>query len=245
MPRGYPKNKTSTVIDLDHPPAVDDVADDVAVATEPEVAPEAPKFAFQAQPKRKTVAIEDQKLPTLVSRVYALVSTGEKGKIDIVALHELPLLRRKIALEAPGSPMPEAMAEYPPHLDRLRALTVNDLREEHKRLGEKYLIDKPGGQNGEQVNLLTDFYGNGLRGLRDAMLRLEAGYRQIQDSLGEDEAVSDEQIEELARLADPDADLDGLGLDGSGGSAYSEFEPVRGGSNAGYVVGAAGISVSK
>jgi hypothetical protein len=234
-----PKNKNN-VIDLDNPPNVNDAGDSVAVATEPE----APKFAFQASPKRKTVAPELQNLPTIVHRVYAIVSTGEKGKIDIVALHELPLLRRKIALEGPGSPMPVALAEYPPHLDRMRALTVNDLRDEGKRLEEKYLIDKPGGQNGEQVNLLADFYGTGLRGLRDAMRRLEAGYRQIQASIGEDEAISDEQIEELARLADPDADLDGLGLDGSGGSAYSEFEPEgRGGSNAGFVVGAGGVQV--
>jgi hypothetical protein len=76
------------------------------------------------------------------------------------------------------------------------------------------------------------------------MRRLEAGYRQIQSSLGEDEAISDEQIEELARLADPDADLDGLGLDGSGVGQYQEFEPAgRGGKNAGYVVGAEGVQV--
>ena len=239
MPRGTPKSKTSNVIDLDNPPEITDESS-VATATEPE----APKFQFQASPKRKAVAPELQNLPPIVHRVYAIVSTGEKGKIDIVALHELPLLRRKIALEGPGSPMPVALAEYPPQLDRMRVLTVNDLREESKRLEEKYLIDKPGGQNGEQVNLLADFYGTGLRGLLEAMRRLEAGFRQIQKSLGEDEAISDEQIEELARLADPDADLDGLGLDGSGVSDYREFEPSgHGGKNAGYVVGAEGVQV--
>jgi hypothetical protein len=185
-------------------------------------APAADRLPLQAQPARRRVtAAKDE--PTVCASTYAIVSTGQRGKIDTIPLHEVPLLRRKIQLQEPAAETPKVLAEFPEHLDRYRPKKMADLRAEHARLVERYTFDKPASNNGEQINLVADFYGSNLTNLRNAMVRLEQGMRQIAGALKDDEALSDEQMEELVALAcDPDFDLNS---GGEGQIEYQEFEP--------------------
>lgn len=184
--------------------------------------PAASRLPLHAQPMRRKVLATSQQLPTVCSALYAIVSTGARGKIDAIPLHEVPLLRRKIQLQEPAAETPRVLAEFPEHLDRLRPKTLVQLREEYARLVERYSFDKPNSNNGEQVNLVADFYGGGLANLRTAMIRLEQGFRQITGDLGPEDQLSDEQMEELVAVADPDFDL---GSGGTGEIPYEPFEP--------------------
>lgn len=200
--------------------------------------PPAAGLTLHAQPQRRRVAPANANLPIIASVVFAIVSTGAKGKIDIVPLHEVPLLRRKIALQEPASETPKVLAEYPSHLDRVRGKTMLDLRSEYARLIDRYKFEKPNGREGEEVNLVADFYGTGLGQLRATMLRIEQGWKQIKAGVGEDQEPSDEQLEELVTLADPDFELSG----GTGdGIEYQPYEPA----GAGSVVGLGGDVILK
>ena len=222
----------SALLTLDNDLAPSDVSE-VAATDAPEAQTEQGNaFQFSAPAARRKVQPAAVDLPKICASVYVLVSTGSKGKLDTLPLHEIPLLRRKILLQEPSSEVPKVLAEFPEHLDRLRPKTAPELREEYQRLSDRYVFEKPNSNNGEMVNLLADFYGNGLAGMRSAMLRLEQGYRQIKSALGPDEVISDDQMEELAAIADPDFDIGQAG--GGGDIPYQQFEPGQKGS--GYVV---------
>lgn len=185
--------------------------------------PVADRLPLQAQPARRRLPVAEQHLPVVCSSIYALVSTGARGKLDAIPLHEVPLLMRKLRLQEPAGETPRVMAEFPEHRDRRKPLTMPQLRAEYARLVDRYSFDKPGSHNGETTNLVADFYGNGLGVLRSSMLRLEAGLRQIRQDLGEDETISDEQMQELVKLADEEFDMD---AGGTGEIDYQPFEPA-------------------
>lgn len=187
------------------------------------------RLPLHAQPVRRRIAPDKQDLPIVCSSTYALVSTGPRGKLDAIPLHEVPLLRRKLQLQEPAAETPRVLAEFPEHLDRVRGKNLVQLREEYARLVERYSFDKPNSNNGEQVNLVADFYGSNLTNLRTAMIRLEQGYQQIHADLGPEDQMSDEQMEELVALADPDFDLNS---GGTGEIEYQPFEPGVAGNGA-------------
>lgn len=246
MPRGIPraKNTPTTAADPEASAPEPDMSQQAPEdsSPEPEAAPRVQQRAIvrfdqpqQDEPLPLSAAPAKRKgnnglpagatLPVVASEIFAIVTTGYKGQIDIVPLHEVPLLRRKRQLQQPGGEVAKVLAEYPEHLDRVRKLTAPQLRDTYARLKERYEFDKPGGKEGETVDLVAQFYGIGLRNLQSTMRRLEAGYRQIMDSLAADEVMSDEQLEELVRFADPDFDIEG----GTGELAYEPFEPAGAG----------------
>ena len=185
------------------------------------------RLPLQAQPRQRKMTESPRENPVLVSVVYAVVSTGSRGKVDMIGLHEIPLLRRKLRLQDPSSELPKIMAEWPEYHARTRPKTAADLRLEYDRLKGLYEFDKPNGREGETVNLLADVYGTNLRQLLEAMKRIEKGWKQIEGDLQADQQISDEQMEELVTLADPDYFLAG---DGNGESeAWQSFEPVGAG----------------
>lgn len=166
-------------------------------------------FNLQSRPNRRRTESNGATLPIVTAKVYVLAAIKTRGgKINHFPLHEIPLLRRKVRMQMPGSSV-EVLAEWPDvPMPRERFLNAQQLRDEYDRLVGWYKFTRPGGRDSDEVNLVSDLYGNGLGGLRDAMTRLYRGWKQIQSSLGVDEQLSDEQMDELVKLADPDFELD-------------------------------------
>lgn len=192
---------------------------------EPTVEPEE-DLPLRAQPARRKVAIANVQLPVIAHKVYALVTTGLKGKIDHIPLHEIPLLRRKLFMQDGVSEKPLVLAEWQDiALERARPMTSIDVREEYKRLLGIYKFEKPG-SDGEEINVLAEFYGTKIRELVDVMNRLYRGYKQLNRDLAANETLSDEQLEELVNLADPDFEYDFVNNDMSADIPdFESFEP--------------------
>jgi hypothetical protein len=192
-----------------------------------EAMPNGDRLPLQAQPKQRKMQESPRNNPAVTSVVFAVVSTGARGKVDMVGLHEIPLLRRKLRMQDPSSELPKIMAEWPEGLSRSRPKTAIDLRAEYERLKGLYEFDKPNGRDGETVNVLADIYGTNLRQMVDAMRRIEQGWKQIESELQDDQQISDEQMEELVTLADPDYFL---ADNGSGeAQAWESFVPAGAG----------------
>lgn len=214
------------------PPDEDDAPPEPAVAMaaaapEPAAPGEPGQRLIQASPKRIQSPRAAQELPEIARSVFVMVSTGARGKIDFVPVHEVPLLRRKIAAIEPAAEKPTILADWPgDHLPRTRGLTRVGVEAEITRLRALYVIDKPNGRDGEVLDLIAETYGTGQamkRQLLQSMAQVHAGWLEISGSLGQDEAVSDEQVTELVGLADPDWDA---ATGGNGLLEYREFEPA-------------------
>lgn len=182
-----------------------------------------------AQRRRVPVARPDS--PVVCEGVFAEVDTGPRGKVDLLFLHEVPLLRRKLSAQNPGGDSPRVFPGFPEAVERIRPFTAERMIEEYARLEGRYVFDKPGGREGEQLDLLTDFYGSRHNNrLAEVMRILAAGWRQISaDLIDEVETISEEQIDELLRLVDPYW----KDQPGNGRIEFESFEP----SGRGAVVG--------
>ena len=148
----------------------------------------------------------------VAAAVFATVTTsGPRGKLNLVALHEIPLLRRKLQLQAGDSV--ELLGQWPAHVDRIRARTAAALNDEYARLLGLYRFEKPDGREGEVTDLVMDLYGPAHQGrLVAVMRRQEEAWRTLADELGLDGEPSAEQLEALVALAEPEADYGGDGI---------------------------------
>ena len=200
----------------------------------PEYLQEVETPVVQAEPRRQRRGPAEVQESIIARAIFVTVTTdvGSRGKMDMLALHEVPLLRRKIKLQEPGAGKPMATYEWPATVPRSRPLTARNLMEEMGRLRDRYIFEKPNGREGETVNLLADLYGNA-----DALLhtirKLEKGWLAIHASLAPGETVSDDQIEELLAHADMESAM----MESTGVIAYAEAEPF----GAGAVIGADGV----
>lgn len=148
--------------------------------------------------------------PVIARKVFILAHTsGERAALADVALHEIPLLRRKIPLLG-GNDL-KVLGEWPENVDRVRNLTSEMVREEYTTLENRYTFDKPGGREGEQVNLLGDVYGPLTSGrLIAVMRRLEVAWRKMMAQVPEGEEPTEDAIEDVLKLAEPEHDFGAL-----------------------------------
>jgi len=132
-------------------------------------------------------------------------TTGERAAITDVPIHEVILLRRKVPHL--GGNKVDLVGEWPSTAERTRGLTIAEVRDEYEKLKNRYTYDKPGGQEGDQVDLVMDVYGPNPRRMVEVMRRVHAAWKKLAEQLGDKEPTP-EQLEELVALAEPDADYE-------------------------------------
>lgn len=146
--------------------------------------------------------------PHVVRKVFILVESrnGNRSALKDVALHEVPLLRRKVP--ATGGTELKVLGEWPTTAERVRGLTAVQLREEYETLRDRYTYDKPGGREGDIVDLMMDIYGPLNQGrLVAVMRRLEKAWREMLSEVEAGELPTEEQIEDVLKLAEPENDF--------------------------------------
>lgn len=159
-----------------------------------------------AAPTKESAADVERRIVAV--KVFILAqTTGERSAISDVPLHEVILLRRKVPHL--GGNKVDLVGEWPSTADRTRGLTVAEVRDEFEKLRNRYTYDKPGGQDGDQVDLVMDVYGPNPRRLVEVMRRTHAAWQKLEATLGDKEPTP-EQLEELVALAEPDADYEAI-----------------------------------
>lgn len=160
----------------------------------------------ETRPVRRSDRPEDA--PIVVRKVFILVTSdnGNRSSLADVPLHEVPLLRKKVP--GTGGSELKVLGEWPPTAERFRGLTAAQLRDEYETLRTRYTYDKPGGREGESVDLMMDFYGPfNQRRLYDVMRRLEKAWREMMRDVADGDQPTPEQIEEVLALAQPEGDM--------------------------------------
>lgn len=169
-----------------------------------------PSTAPAPTPARRRLGPND----TAAFKVYTHAQTsGERAALAVVPLHEMPLLRRKVT--ALGGNNVELVTEWPDHVMRIQPVSLAQLNDEYARLVEVYTYDAPSGKaDGEQINLMMDFYGPAHQGrLLAVMRRLEDAFRAKMEELGPGKLPSKEDLEEIVALAEPDHDFSMIPFD--------------------------------
>lgn len=166
-------------------------------------------------PAPKATSRRPEDAPHVVRKVFILVHTtgGNRAALADVPLHEVPLLRKKIP--ALGGNELKVLGEWPATADRIRGLNATQLREEYEVLRDRYTYDKPGGREGDQVDLMMDVYGPLNQGrLVTVMRRLEKAWVEMERGLEDGKQPTEEQIEEILALAEPEHDFETIPADG-------------------------------
>jgi hypothetical protein len=156
---------------------------------------------------------------TIARSVFIHVeSTAKLGGLDVVALHRVPLLRRKLAVDGEL----RLIGEWPDQTDRRRDLDASGLHEEYNRMRGEFIYEANAGDDGRRgdtVDLLTDFYGSPTSGRLVAIMRkLDAAFASLEKHLAEtgEKHPTPTQLEEIVALASPENDFsDGIDYDPS------------------------------
>lgn len=116
--------------------------------------------------KAKADRVVDPGAPVATKVFIHVVSSGARGSLALIPLHEVPLLRRK--LQAFGESL-QLLGEYPEHLPRERPVMRAELQTEYDRLTSIYVFTPP--DSNDPVNLVVDLFGpfQGGRYLVEAM----------------------------------------------------------------------------
>lgn len=150
--------------------------------------------------------------PRVIARqVFVHVeSTAKRGGLDVVALHRIPLLRRKLQVDGEV----RLIGEWPDNTDRRRDMDGIALREEYRRMQGEYIYETGNpedGRRGDMVDLVTDFYGAPTSGRLVAVMRkLESAWTKLEAHLAKtgEKFPTPQQIEEVLALAAPENDFE-------------------------------------
>lgn len=136
-------------------------------------------------------------------------STAKLGGLDAVALHRIPLLRKKLAVDGEV----RLIGEWPSQTDRRRPMDAAALHDEYRRMQEIFIYNTNSGEDGRRgdvVDLLTDFYGAPTSGRLVAVMRkLDAAFAQLEKHLAQtgEKYPTPTQLEEILALTSPENDF--------------------------------------
>ena len=137
-------------------------------------------------------------------------STAKLGGLAVIGLHEVPLLRRKLANDGEV----RLIGEWPEATPRRRDMRASDLLAEYNRLRIDYTYEDPNAAPGtnQVVDVVGDFYGPPAQSrLVAVMRRLDEAFAALEAELG-DEHPTPSQLEELVALAGHESDFAGDGI---------------------------------
>lgn len=146
--------------------------------------------------------------PVYAIKVFANVNTtGRHASMTSVPIHEIPLMQKKLQLVGENL---EILADWPAHQLREVALTKTEVLDERVRL-ERHYIFAP--RESEHADLVADFYGSGNKRLVEVMRRIHERFVEIEKKRQEQGiALTAGDLQELARIVDPDSDIDPLDI---------------------------------
>ena len=140
-------------------------------------------------------------------------STAKLGGLDVVALHRIPLLRKKLAVDGEL----RLIGEWPAQTDRRRGLDAAGMHDEYRRMQEMFVYETNSGEDGRRgdvVDLMTDFYGGTTSGRLVAIMRkLDAAFAKLEGHLAKtgEKYPTPSQLEDIIALAAPENDFaDGI-----------------------------------
>lgn len=149
--------------------------------------------------KRQTADFDDdtpEQAPVIATAVFVEVATGGKrpGQ-DLVPLHEIPLLERKVrasnssiesitlsSSHAPGRKNPTRPQAL------TRGLTLAEIEELFVRLNQRYTFLPEGAKEGDEINVVETVYGtgkDGVKALAITMRKLAAAFEPFMDEMGD------------------------------------------------------------
>lgn len=159
-----------------------------------------------------TTEIEAPRAPgrIIANSVFIHVeSTAKLGGLDVVALHRIPLLRKKLAVDGEV----RLIGEWPAQTDRRRGLDAAGMHDEYNRMRELFIYDTNSGEDGRRgdvVDLLSDFYGAPTSGRLVAVMRkLDAAFASLEKHLAQtgEKFPTPTQLEDILALASPENDF--------------------------------------
>lgn len=162
-----------------------------------------------------TLTTDAPEAPRAPGRVIAnavfihVESTAKLGGLDVVALHRIPLLRKKLQVDGEV----RLIGEWPAQTDRRRPLDAAGMHDEYNRMRELFIYDTNSGEDGRRgdvVDLLTDFYGSPTSGRLVAVMRkLDAAFAELEKHLAQtgEKYPTPTQLEDILALASPENDF--------------------------------------
>lgn len=140
-------------------------------------------------------------------------STAKLGGLDVVALHRVPLLRKKLAVDGEL----RLIGEWPAQTDRRRPLDAMGMHDEYRRMQDLFVYETNSGEDGRRgdvVDLMTDFYGAPTSGRLVAIMRkLDAAFAKLEEHLVKtgEKYPTPTQLEDIIALTAPENDFaDGI-----------------------------------
>lgn len=122
--------------------------------------------------------------------------SGPTESMEGVAIHEIPLARRKLQME--GGEALTIVPAWEPTVPRFRAMSRDDLYNEAERLRERYTVQV---SDTRVVDLVADVFGvenGGVNGLQAAMNRVHSKFAA--DYANSPIAVTEQNLEDLVLL---------------------------------------------
>lgn len=128
--------------------------------------------------------------------IFVEVATGgRRPGQELIALHEIPLLERKLralkseiaAINLSVVQLPGRKTESKPKAHR-RGHTMEEIEEMYGRLTEKYTFLPEGAREGDEVELMASIYGVGREGLKAlgvTMRKLDKAFDAFMDAMGD------------------------------------------------------------
>lgn len=177
----------------------------------------APPAAPKEQAPRPSAARLPGESPVIARKVWIHVeSTAKLGGLAVVGLHEVPLMRKKLAVDGEV----RLIGEWPEATPRRRDMRAADLSQEYNRLREVYTYEDPNAAPGanQLIDVVADLYGPPAQSRLVAVLRrIDAGFAELEAKLG-DEIPTPAQLEDIVALTSHEADFsDGI-----------DYEPAAG-----------------
>lgn len=163
-----------------------------------------PKALQPAAPAARKASADRNAAPPVpvATKVFIhAVSSGPRGALAAVPLHEIPLLRRK--LQAFGESL-TLVGEWPKNHPRERPLMRADLEDEYKRLQEAYVFTPP--DSSDKVDLVADFFGpfQGGRHLIEVLSLLNSEWQKLAaHCLDEERDPTSDEMADVLAAADP------------------------------------------
>lgn len=169
-------------------------ADTAADSTTPE--PTVPPFGKDGQGR------------SIIARVcwIHVESTAKLGGLDIIGIHEVPLMRKKLLHDGEV----RLIGEWPPNTPRFRDMNAPMLGEAYQRMRDRYAWEDPNAAPGTNavVDLTVDLYGPPAQSrLVPVLRRIEVAFRKLLAAKGE-EFPTPQDLEEIVALTSQDEDFE-------------------------------------
>lgn len=133
-------------------------------------------------------------------------STAKLGGLDIIGIHEVPLMRKKLLHDGEV----RLIGEWPPNTPRFRDMNAPMLGEAYQRMRDRYAWEDPNAAPGTNpvVDLTVDLYGPPAQSrLVPVLRRIEVAFRKLLAAKGE-EFPTPQELEEIVALTSQDEDFE-------------------------------------